>query len=212
MKIISLCLSLLLLPCLVLSQTIEEIEGQIDSLFKEKEKREAELKTLSEAISQLEDQRDAIILEEELGQVIFARTSTMAELRTKPYWQSQIIELIVKDTPVGVLTSEGIYCKVKYEDHIGYIEHSDLVWSKELEKLKNEVKLNTSNQNSQQMGVYSSSSSTKSSTKSNTSSSRSSTSKYTPSTRRVYHTGPKGGCYYINSNGNKTYVDRSKCN
>jgi len=24
--------------------------------------------------------------------------------------------------------------------------------------------------------------------------------------------GPQGGCYYINSNGNKTYVDRSKCN
>lgn len=25
-------------------------------------------------------------------------------------------------------------------------------------------------------------------------------------------TGSKGGCYYKNSNGNKTYVDRSKCN
>ncbi|MGN6647372.1 MAG: hypothetical protein ACTHJT_12675 [Cytophaga sp.] len=24
--------------------------------------------------------------------------------------------------------------------------------------------------------------------------------------------GPKGGCYYINSSGNKTYVDRSYCN
>jgi hypothetical protein len=23
--------------------------------------------------------------------------------------------------------------------------------------------------------------------------------------------GPKGGCYYINSAGNKTYVDRSDC-
>lgn len=25
-------------------------------------------------------------------------------------------------------------------------------------------------------------------------------------------TGPRGGCYYINSNGNKTYVDRGHCN
>lgn len=25
-------------------------------------------------------------------------------------------------------------------------------------------------------------------------------------------TGPKGGCYYYNSNNNKTYVDRSNCN
>lgn len=24
-------------------------------------------------------------------------------------------------------------------------------------------------------------------------------------------TGPRGGCYYYNSNGNKTYVDRSEC-
>lgn len=29
---------------------------------------------------------------------------------------------------------------------------------------------------------------------------------------RVLHRGPRGGCYYINSNGNKTYVDRSECN
>lgn len=31
------------------------------------------------------------------------------------------------------------------------------------------------------------------------------------SSGRVYHTGPRGGCYYINSNGNKTYVDKSMC-
>ena len=29
---------------------------------------------------------------------------------------------------------------------------------------------------------------------------------------RVYHTGPRGGCYYINSSGNKQYVNRSHCN
>lgn len=29
---------------------------------------------------------------------------------------------------------------------------------------------------------------------------------------RTYITGPRGGCYYINRNGNKTYVDRSFCN
>ncbi|MBN8825488.1 MULTISPECIES: hypothetical protein [unclassified Spirosoma] len=28
--------------------------------------------------------------------------------------------------------------------------------------------------------------------------------------RKLYK-GPQGGCYYINSNGNKTYVDRSLC-
>lgn len=28
---------------------------------------------------------------------------------------------------------------------------------------------------------------------------------------RKYIRGPRGGCYYINRNGNKTYVDRSLC-
>lgn len=29
---------------------------------------------------------------------------------------------------------------------------------------------------------------------------------------KTYTRGPRGGCYYINSNGGKTYVDRSLCN
>ncbi len=29
---------------------------------------------------------------------------------------------------------------------------------------------------------------------------------------RTLYTGPEGGCYYYNSNGNKSYVDRSECN
>ncbi len=29
---------------------------------------------------------------------------------------------------------------------------------------------------------------------------------------RTYHRGSRGGCYYINSNGNKSYVARSMCN
>ncbi|WP_106793053.1 hypothetical protein [Aquimarina sp. Aq78] len=35
---------------------------------------------------------------------------------------------------------------------------------------------------------------------------------YRPKTTRTYYRGPRGGCYYINSNGNKTYVARSMCN
>lgn len=34
----------------------------------------------------------------------------------------------------------------------------------------------------------------------------------TNSTTRTYIRGPRGGCYYINRNGGKTYVDRSLCN
>jgi len=34
---------------------------------------------------------------------------------------------------------------------------------------------------------------------------------YRPKSPHVYIMGPKGGCYYINKNGKKTYVDRSLC-
>lgn len=33
-----------------------------------------------------------------------------------------------------------------------------------------------------------------------------------PTSTGNYIRGPRGGCYYINRNGNKTYVDRSLCN
>jgi len=32
------------------------------------------------------------------------------------------------------------------------------------------------------------------------------------SSGRDYKLGPRGRCYYINSNGNKVYVDRKLCN
>ncbi|WP_025742387.1 hypothetical protein [Aquimarina pacifica] len=35
---------------------------------------------------------------------------------------------------------------------------------------------------------------------------------YKTKTTKTYYRGPRGGCYYINSNGNKTYVARSMCN
>lgn len=49
------------------------------------------------------------------------------------------------------------------------------------------------------------------STSSSPSSRRTNSSKSSSSSRN-YIRGPRGGCYYINSNGNKTYVDRSMCN
>lgn len=32
-----------------------------------------------------------------------------------------------------------------------------------------------------------------------------------PKSDHTYITGKRGGCFYINKNGNKTYVDRSLC-
>ncbi|WP_312149360.1 hypothetical protein [Empedobacter sp.] len=37
------------------------------------------------------------------------------------------------------------------------------------------------------------------------------TKKASTSSNKKYTKGPRGGCYYINGNGNKTYVERSLC-
>jgi hypothetical protein len=34
---------------------------------------------------------------------------------------------------------------------------------------------------------------------------------YRPKSAHSYITGPRGGCYYINRNGSRTYVDRALC-
>jgi hypothetical protein len=62
----------------------------------------------------------------------------------------------------------------------------------------------TTNSATQVNHLSSGSSSTTSAQKTNTVPARKSTS-------RKYIRGPRGGCYYINGNGNKTYVDRSLC-
>lgn len=48
--------------------------------------------------------------------------------------------------------------------------------------------------------------------KRSTTGSKTSTSTRSNSRGRTYIRGPRGGCYYINGNGGKTYVDRSMCN
>ena len=54
-------------------------------------------------------------------------------------------------------------------------------------------------------------------TKNRTTNAKSEPSTSTPKTGRryeshTYYTGPRGGCYYINADGKKVYVDRSLCN
>lgn len=63
-------------------------------------------------------------------------------------------------------------------------------------------------------GLYGGTNTTRpnSSTAANKPTARSSSTSGNTSTGRKYIRGPRGGCYYINRNGNKTYVDRSFCN
>lgn len=85
---------------------------------------------------------------------------------------------------------------------------SNISTTEYIKSIQTEKKLNNSLQGSP-------SSYTPSSYSSSTKSTNSSSSSYKPKrykSSRNYYRGSRGGCYYINSNGNKSYVARSLCN
>ncbi|WP_299680904.1 hypothetical protein [uncultured Dokdonia sp.] len=76
------------------------------------------------------------------------------------------------------------YYRVIYNDKIGYVPYKSVKQNKTLFEMRKYSK--------QYNNTY----------KSN----------FKKSSSKRYIRGPRGGCYYINSNGNKTYVSRSLCN
>jgi uncharacterized protein YgiM (DUF1202 family) len=123
-----------------------------------------------------------------------------ANLRSEPNVLSPVIGTVPPNSIVTILENSGqSYLKIKYDDKEGYILASML----------------EENSIPKKRSTYSSSSSSSSSTSSQSKPKARSSSTYTPKKRssyRRYITGPRGGCYYINSNGNKVYVSRSLCN
>jgi glycerol dehydrogenase-like iron-containing ADH family enzyme len=88
----------------------------------------------------------------------------------------------------------GTYFKAIYNDKIGYIQEKNI----RRPTIVKELKLKKKGGNK-----YSNSLKTNNTTKSS----------YTrKSYSKSYYKGPRGGCYYINSKGNKSYVSRSLCN
>ena len=94
------------------------------------------------------------------------------------------------------------YFKVQYNGIVGFMSFGSIIMNDGLRLIKSERKNNvvTTKKN------YSKPNQNSNSKSSSYSSSRK---RHYPS--RSYIRGPRGGCYYINSNGNKTYVDRSFC-
>ena len=125
-----------------------------------------------------------------------------APLRNKPDIFGDLIVALPSNTELRVEGLEGIYYRVHCSFGRGFV-------SKQLVRTTlNEIKYEKGYK-----AGYDSETPTEAVSGSNSKSKSSST--YTPrksySSSRTYYTGPRGGCYYINSNGNKSYVDRSKC-
>lgn len=128
-----------------------------------------------------------------------------APLRSGPSnFDSKLIAL-PKDTRLRVVGNTGIYLRVESEYGNGYVSRNLI---KEEPSVLKTVK-RTSNFTPPIERSYSTSVSRK--TKSHSSKAVKKRT-YSSSSYRNYIRGPRGGCYYINSNGNKTYVSRSLCN
>ncbi len=119
---------------------------------------------------------------------------------------ADIITTFEEDVEVIILDYKNGYFEICKNSLSGYmnemwLKKSDLV-SNFIQSRKAELKLNHRKNGSSSNYT----SSLKRTKRSNS---------YKSTTRKRYRTyikGTRGGCYYINSRGNKTYVDRSLCN
>ena len=143
-----------------------------------------------------------------------------APLRKEPNVISEVLYRLPSNTELKVEETDGIYYKVYSSFGRGYISKNVVKTSIIPSKIN--IGKSTSSFEKGYISTNSSGTSSNSSTKpypnsfdksykpkAKASSSYKSSKSYSQS--RNYYKGPRGGCYYINSNGNKTYVARSKC-
>ena len=105
-----------------------------------------------------------------------------ANLRGTPTELGKVVETLPQDTVVEVIQQKGAWFLIQSTDYVGWM-HGNTIRLSSTSVIPKTVRTTTV-----------------------------SSTKTRQSSDRVYTRGPRGGCYYINSNGNKTYVDRSLCN
>lgn len=159
---------------------------RIETLNRQKDSLNSAIISIDQEIKTLFEKLQSAKDQEYRGELTVS-TEENASLRKSPSPLSdKIINLKNGDT-VKALTYENGYYKVLYGEYIGYI--SEIFIRKENRSIN--------------------SPSSKTTTTRTTDFSSKTTRK---KTSRIYHKGPRGGCFYYNSSGNKTYVDRKLCN
>ena len=105
-----------------------------------------------------------------------------ANLRGTPSLEGKVVDVLSEGVLLEVIKQKGPWFLVQSTDYAGWI-HGDTI------KLTNSPTVFRSSQIQVPKTVPS----------------------LPPTPSRRYIRGPRGGCYYINSNGNKTYVSRDMC-
>ena len=115
-------------------------------------------------------------------------TAEKANLRGTPASSGKIVETVSRGTPLEIIKRKGVWFLVQSEDYAGWVHGNAIKLDNPAEK---EATLPPAGAADLPAAPYIAPPAVPSS--------------------RTYIRGPRGGCYYINSNGNKTYVDRSLC-
>ncbi|HDZ07080.1 hypothetical protein LCGC14_0166830 [marine sediment metagenome] len=202
------------LTCLALLLSLysySQTDKEIDQLENQKKNIELEVKNLTDSIrsidlkiAQLKSQK---FLDKIKDSSLTAIARKGAKLKNKPSLYADIISTFIENKEVIILEYHDSYFEVCQGSLCGYMSEiwikSNATTSEFIKSIETEKKLST-NFNS-----------TPSSFSSSVKSTNSSSSSYKPNryrSSRTYYRGSRGGCYYINSSGNKSYVSRSLCN
>jgi uncharacterized protein YgiM (DUF1202 family) len=127
---------------------------------------------------------------------VFTQSATIvsekANLRGTPTEQGKVVDTISRNAPVEIINQRGVWFLVQTIDYVGWIHG-------------NTIKLNGSS------GIETVDDAPLPSVTRTTRRRQATPTAPQGTQSRGYIRGPRGGCYYINSRGNKTYVDRGLC-
>lgn len=190
--------TLFILLITFLSQAIyAQSNPKIDSLEHSRLLLESRIKTLEDSLQriliEIQKAKSESLLAKINDSSIVVTTMEGAKLKEVPEVFAEAFKTFPEGVKLTVIGKEGSYFHVCSSNECGFM--SDLWFKADKNKaLLNSVESKTA--------ISKQSIKTKQSTTSKSNRN---------STGRSYIRGPRGGCYYINSNGKKTYVDRSNC-
>jgi hypothetical protein len=181
----------------IFSQELTANETQLDSLYALKSKLEASLDSVNTKIDELEAIINGSQIKIDTTRTVQVILTTDCNMRDKPSAFSDIIKFLPKNTEMLVIEYESGYFSVKVGNEIGYVNEMFFPKDKSLNRISSHGKSGKSNNLEKN----------KTST---TSQKLYNPSKTLDSDNKIIHTGPRGGKYYINSEGKKVYIDKEK--
>lgn len=204
-------LLLALLVLIISGNVFSQNEKEISELLLKKEKFQLEIYILQDSIDniglRIQEIKSLKFVKKINDSTFTAEVRKGAKIHNKPFVFSDVILKFDSAKEVNVINYNSGFFEICYNSLCGYINE---VWFNQTKELKEFMSLENLNKESTQ-NEFKSFSPVSNKTSLSKQVEASDKSKIKTITTRVYYRGPRGGCYYINSNGNKTYVSRSLC-